>query len=109
MATHFELETVWAARLRVVRQIVIDHGARITALEEKSPQPPPSPRSSINWRRSIKVAKALFSALSFLVRHGGILLAGLTMAWAVILPGLKWIWRMITGFIAYVAGVGIGV
>ena len=118
MRANFELENIWAARLRVVRLIVDGHESRITALETKTPPPQPSrsPRSSISWKRLITIAKrlavlgkALFSAASFLFRHGGIILAAITMAWAFILPVLKAIWRLITGFIGYVVGVGIGV
>ena len=116
MRANFELENIWAARLRVVRSMVDGHESRITALETKNPpQPSRSPRSSISWKRLITIAKrlavlgkALFSAASFLFRHGGIILAAITMAWAFILPALKAIWRLITGFIGYVAGVGIG-
>lgn len=85
-----------------------DHESRITALE-MTPPARGSPRSSINWRRLLKPIKATFGAISFLVRHWGIIAAGITMAWAFILPTLKWIWRLITGSIAYVVGAGSGV
>ena len=116
MRANFELENIWAARLRVVRLIVDGHESRITALEKSPPQPSRLPRSSINWKRLITIAKrlavlgkALFSAASFLFRHGGIILAAITMAWAFILPTLKWIWRFIVGFVGYVIGAGSGV
>ena len=97
------------AKLNFVRERQRDHEGRITALEKSPPQPSRSPRSSISFKRLITLGKALFTAASFLVRHGGIILAAITMAWAFILPVLKAIWRLITGFIGYVVGVGIGV
>ena len=111
MTAHFELETIWAARLRVVRVILHGHESRITALETKTspPQPSRSPRSSINWPRLWKRAKSSAGAISFLFRHWGIIAAGITMAWAFILPTLKWIWRFIVGFVGYVIGAGSGV
>ncbi len=105
MAAHFELDTIWWSRLRALGGKVSNHEERLTRLESARG----SPRSSIKWRRLIKAGKALLTIAGLLVRHGGLLLAGATMAWAFVLPALKWIWKLITGFIAYVAGVGIGV
>lgn len=110
MNAHFELESIWSARLRAVREMLHGHETRITALEAKSPphQLPGSPRSSINLKRLAKVAKASFSVVSFLARHGGIILAGITMVWAFILPLLTLVWNALAGFVASVVGVGSG-
>ena len=108
MRANFELEGIWAARLRVVLFKLNGLESRITVLETKaSPLPGPRP-SPFNWPRLWKRIKSSVGAISFLFRHWGIIAAGITMAWAFILPTLKWIWRLITGFIAYVASVGIG-
>ena len=109
MRANFELEGIWAARLRVVLFKLNGLESRIMVLEKSPPQPSRSPPSSINWPRLWKRAKSSAGAISFLFRHWGIIAAGITMAWAFILPTLKWIWKIITGFIGYVAGVGIGV
>ena len=99
------------AKLNFVRERQRDHEGRITALETKTspPQPSRSPRSSIDLKRLMRLGKALAATASFLFRHGGIILLGITTAWAFILPGLQKIWRLITGFIEYALGVGIGV
>ena len=109
MTAHFELETIWAARLRVVRVILHGHESRITALETRNLPRPGSPPSSINWRRLLKPIKASFGAISFLVRHWGILSAAAVAIWIAVLPTLKWIWRFIVGFVGYVIGAGSGV
>ena len=109
MRANFELENIWAARLRVVRLIVDGHESRITALETKT-SPPPGPKPSpFKWPRLWKRIKSSMGAVSFLFRHWGIIAAGITMAWAFILPTLKWIWRFIVGFVGYVIGAGSGV
>ena len=99
------------AKLNYVRAWQRDHEGRITALEVKTspPQPSRSPPSSINWRRLLKPIKASFGAISFLVRHWGMLSIAAVAVWAVILPILQYIWKQITGFFAYVVSVGIGV
>ena len=108
MSAHFELENIWSARLRVVRVMLAGHESRITALETRNLPRPGSPPSSINWRRLLKPIKASFGAISFLVRHWGMLSIAAVAVWAVVLPILQYLWKLITGFIAYVASVGIG-
>ena len=99
MRANFELEGIIWARLREL-------GNRVSALEAKSARGAPS---SINWRRLLKPIKASFGAISFLVRHWGILSAAAVAIWIAVLPTLKWIWRFIVGFVGYVVSAGIGV
>ncbi len=106
MPPHLETETLIWGCLRVLRA---DQNALKVEVAALKAWKEGGRRTLVNWRRLAKVGKAVFSAASFMVRHGGMLLAGVTMAWAFVLPIIKWIWATIIGFIGYVAAAAIGV
>lgn len=99
---HFELENIWAARLRIVKLAVANHESRITALETSGR------RRSIPWSKLIRHLKTIATVASFLYRTWPLWVTIATAAWTIVLPGLRWVWALISSGVAYLVAAGIG-
>ena len=100
-----ELEAIVLARLRVLKE---NHGGRISALEDRSSSS--SQRSDERWSKIEWWAEKAPKIVGLLRVIYGIwpllVLAGVAI-WTQLLPGLRWLGRLISSVLAWLAGLGI--
>ena len=101
-----ELETIFWARLRALKA---NHGARISVLEGHSTSS--LQRSDERWQKIkwlSEVAPKIVGLLRVLFHISPLIIAGATAAWMFLLPGLRWLWRLLSSSLAWLAGLGAG-
>ena len=100
-----ELEGIFWARLRALKA---NHGARISVLEGHSTSS--LQRSDERWQKIKWLSEAapkIVGLLRVLYHMLPLILAAAAATWTLALPGLRWLWRLLSSGLAWLAGLGI--
>jgi hypothetical protein len=103
-----ELESIFWARLRVLKTQTTSHDGRISTLEDRSIQS--SPTSADHWERissMAEIATKIVGLLKLLYHMWPLLALAAAAIWTLLLPGLRWLWRVLSSGLAWLAGLGV--
>ncbi len=101
-----ELESIFWARLRALKQ---NHGERISTLEDHSTAL--SQRSDSRWQEIkhwAELAPKIVGLLRVLYHTWPLLIAAAAAVWTLVLPGLRYLLRLLYSGLGYLAGLPTG-